>query len=332
MTVVCEDTRKNGYPLRIGIVCDKLWFSWPSRDLSLLTESFTVSAPIYAPHLLEVGVHSPALIVLSRRAPLVSHWRNFMIKREPYWKTGQSFTLMVEGLEVSTIFPFDKNQKFKGELRSQVTDNKNILLETVKNQETLKDINDIIARPLDQKHETKKITAEFVQLDLKHEKSNLLGHINFNSFDFSALVSSHFVDFPKIDGSLKWILRDVPHSFDIKNKSVRSLKRNLYGKSGILKFGKIAFHTGGVLHISGPFSFDDKGYLTAKLKLTFSQTAELLSNLQRLFPEQANNLQALFFILGAVPKNADGQPSLSLKITHGWVKLEFFTLGRLAPL
>lgn len=74
------------------------------------------------------------------------------------------------------------------------------------------------------------------------------------------------------------------------------------------------------MRVNGPFSFDDEGYLTAKFELVFVQHMELLKTLQRLFPEQANNLQALFFVLSAMPKNADGFPVLSLLITHGRAK------------
>ncbi|GAA5108055.1 hypothetical protein GCM10023261_09980 [Bartonella jaculi] len=42
--------------------------------------------------------------------------------------------------------------------------------------------------------------------------------------------------------------------------------------------------------------------------------------------------KAQFFILGAMPKNVDGHPVLSLLITHGWAQLGFLKLGRLAPL
>ncbi|WP_273759280.1 hypothetical protein [Bartonella sp. ML70XJBT.G] len=39
-----------------------------------------------------------------------------------------------------------------------------------------------------------------------------------------------------------------------------------------------------------------------------------------------------FFILGAMPKNADGTPLIPLRVHHGWVKLGFLKLGRLTAL
>ncbi|WP_375688930.1 DUF2125 domain-containing protein, partial [Bartonella sp. AP57NXGY] len=174
-----------------------------------------------------------------------------------------------------------------------------------------------------------KITAEFFRLDLKHEKNDLSGHITFDGFDASPFLKSSFVDIPKIDGNLKWILNDASLLFEHEEKN---WQQRLYGKSGLLKQGELTFHTGGAVRISGPFSFDDEGYLTAKFELVLIQSMKLLNTLQRLFPAQANNLQALFFILGALPKNADGAPVLSLLINNGWVKLGFLKLGRLAPL
>ncbi|WP_317993981.1 DUF2125 domain-containing protein [Bartonella gliris] len=329
MTVVCEHLRKNGYPLRIGVVCDKFQFAWPLHGFSLSTGRLTVGAPVYAPHWVEFGVHSPASIVLAGKAPIVSHWRNLVIEAEPYWRTGKTFKLMAEGLEISTVVSPFENQKFQKVLKSQAVDKK-ILQENVEDHASLNDADDMIVHLLDQKNAALKITAEFVRFDLKHEKNNLLGHITFDSFDPSSFLAPYFVDFPKIDGNLKWILNDASSLFDTNGGS--SWRQGLYGKSGFLKRGELIFHTGGVVHVSGPFSFDDKGYLSAKFELAFAQYTEFLTTAQRLFPAQANNLQALFFILGAMPKNAEGHPVLSLQITHGVAKLGFLKLGRLAPL
>ncbi|WP_336278633.1 DUF2125 domain-containing protein [Bartonella sp. CB175] len=331
MTVVCENIRKNGYPLRIGIICDKFRFAWPSYGFASFTRRLTVDAPVYTPHLLEINVHSPASIVLTGRTPLVLHWRNLVIKTEPYCKVDKELKLIAEGIEFSTISsPFFEDQIFQEELRSQITDNKKAAKQIEHDQSSLGDVNDT-AISLDKRSEIKTAKAEFVRLNLKHEKNDLLGHIAFDSFFSSDIMAPYFVDFPKIDGNLNWVLSDVPHLFDT-NDSGESFKQRLYGKSGILKRGELIFHTGGVLHISGPFSFDDEGYLTAKFELTFSQQADLLSTMQRLFPTQANNLQTLFLMWSFMPKNADGQPFLPLQITHGWIKLGFLKIGRLSPL
>ncbi|WP_375692164.1 DUF2125 domain-containing protein [Bartonella sp. AP4SXKL] len=320
MAAVCENVHKDGYPLRVGVVCDKFQFSWPLHGVSLSTGRLTAGAPIYAPHLVEFNVHSPALIVFSGKTPIVSHWRNLVIETEPYWKTGKTLKFIAEGLEISSFSSSPEDQKLQETLRAPTTDKKTTHLQNT---------HDVIIQPLEPQDMPQKITAEFFRLDLKHEKNDLSGHITFDGFDASPFLKSSFVDIPKIDGNLKWILNDASLLFEHEEKN---WQQRLYGKSGLLKQGELTFHTGGAVRISGPFSFDDEGYLTAKFELVLIQSMKLLNTLQRLFPAQANNLQALFFILGALPKNADGAPVLSLLINNGWVKLGFLKLGRLAPL
>ncbi|MGF7157974.1 DUF2125 domain-containing protein [Bartonella heixiaziensis] len=328
MTVVCEHFSKNGYPLRIGVACDQFQFTWPLHGLSLSTGHLTIGAPIYAPHFVEFNIHSPASIVFSEKTSIVSHWRNLVIETGLYWKTGKTFKLIAEGLEVSTIASSLEDQKFPEKFGSQ-TKNKKAIQENIGNQASLKNAPDVIAPSLDQENVPQKITAEFLRLDLKHEKNHLSGRLTFDDFDSSMFFAPYFIDIPKIDGNLKLIFNDVSHLFE-NGKS--SWRQHLYGKSGVLKRGELIFHTGGVLRVSGPFSFDDEGYLTAKFDLVFVKHIELLTTMQRLFPEQANNLQALFFVLGAMPKSPDGYPILPLQVTHGWAKLGFLKLGRLAPL
>ncbi len=317
--------RKGGYPLRIGIVCDKFQFSWPLYGVSLSTGRLTAGAPIYAPHLVEFNVDSPASIVFSENTSIVSRWRNLVIETEPYWKTGQTLKFIAEGLELS---PSLENQKLQGTLGLQTTDKKKTQ-QNVEDQTSLQDNSDVAVQKLEPKDISQKITAEFLRLDLKREKNHFSGNITFNGFDVSPIFISSFVEVPKIDGNLKWILNDVSLLSEDEGKNWR---QNLHGKSGILKNGKLAFHTGGGVHISGPFSFDDEGYLTATFELVCIQHMKFLETLQNLFPEEADNFKALFFILSTLPKNADGAPVLPLTISHGLVKLGILKLGRLDPL
>ncbi|MET3589127.1 hypothetical protein ABID23_000197 [Bartonella silvatica] len=326
MAVVCEHLRKDGYPLRIGVACDQFQFAWPLRGLSASSGHLTIGTPTYAPHLLEFNVHSPASIVISGKTPIVSHWRNLAIETEPYQRMSKTFKLMVEGLEISTMTSSLEDQNRQGKFETQIK-NKGIMQKSVGNQESSEDALNVTVPSLDSV--SSKMTAEFLRFDLKQEENHLSGRLTFDDLDPSMFFSPYLIDFPKVDGHLKWTFDDVSHL--LKNRG-GSWKQHLYGKSGVLKSGELAFHTGGVLRASGPFSFDDKGYLTAKFELIVVKHMELLTTMQRLFPEQANNLQALFFVVGAMPKNADGFPVVILHISHGWMKLGFLKLGRLAPL
>ncbi|WP_142416662.1 DUF2125 domain-containing protein [Bartonella massiliensis] len=328
MAAVCENVRKNGYPLRIGVICDKFQFSWPLYGVSLSTGRLTAGAPIYAPYLVEFNVDSPASIVFSGETSIVSRWRKLVIETEPYWKTGQTLKLIAEGLEFSPLSSSLKDQKLQEALGSQTADKKTTQ-ENGEDQASLQNTPNVVDQSSEPKDTSQKITTEFLRLDLKHEKNHFSGNIIFDGFDVSPVFTSSFVDVPKIDGNLKWALNDV---FLLSENEGKNWKQRLYGKSGILKHGELAFQTGGGLHISGPFSFDDEGYLTATFELVCIQHMKFLETLQHLFPEESDNLKGLLFILSALPKNADGAPILSLTIRQGWVKLGFLDIGRLPPL
>ncbi|WP_254492592.1 DUF2125 domain-containing protein [Bartonella sp. B1099] len=328
MAAVCENVRKNGYPLRIGVVCDKFQFSWPLYGISLSTGRLTAGAPIYAPHLVEFNVDSPASIVFSGKTSIVSHWRKLVIETEPYWKTGQTLKVIAEGLELSPLASSLEDQKLQEALGSKATDKK-ATQQSVENPALLQDSPDGVSQPLQPKDVSQKITTEFLRLDLKHEKKHFSGNIIFDGFDISPIFISSSVEIPKIDGNLEWILNDASL---LSGHEGKNWKQRLYGKNGVLKHAKLAFHTGGGVHISGPFSFDDEGYLSATFEIVCIQHVKFLEALQHLFPEETDNFQALLFILSTLPKNADGSPILPLTISHGWVKLGFLELGRLAPL
>ncbi|WP_273754026.1 DUF2125 domain-containing protein [Bartonella sp. MM73XJBT.G] len=324
MTAVCENVRKNGYPLRIGVVCDKFQFSWPLYGVSLSTGRLTAGTPIYAPHLVEFNVDSPASIIFSGKTSIVSHWRKLVIETEPYSKKSQTLKLIAEGLEFSPL----EDKKLQEALGLKATDKK-VTQQNVEDPALLQDTPDGVSQPLEPKDVSQKITTEFLRLDLKREKNHFSGNTTFDGFDVSPIFISSSVEIPKIDGNLEWILNDASLLSENEGKN---WKQRLYGKSGILKHGKLTFHTGGGVHISGPFSFDDEGYLSATFELVCIQHVKFLEVLQHLFPEETDNFQALFFILSALPKNADGSPILTLTISHGWVSLGFLKLGRLAPL
>ncbi|WP_254475159.1 DUF2125 domain-containing protein [Bartonella sp. B1098] len=328
MAAVCENVRKNGYPLRIGVVCDKFQFSWPLYGVSLSTGRLTAGAPIYAPHLVEFNVDSPASTVFSGKTSIVSHWRKLVIETEPYWKTGQTLKVIAEELELSPLASSLEDQKLQEALGSKAIDKK-VTQQNVENPALLQDTPDGVSQPLQPKDVSQKITTEFLRLDLKHEKKHFSGNIIFDGFDVSPIFISSSVEIPKIDGNLEWILNDASLLSDHEEKN---WKQRLYEKNGVLKHAKLAFHIGGGVHISGPFSFDNEGYLSATFEIVCIQHVKFLEALQHLFPEETDNFQALLFILSTLPKNADGSPILSLTISHGWVKLGFLELGRLAPL
>ena len=75
--VKCEDFRMGGYPLRINVVCDSIFWQRPSEGMSLRAGRFTSGSPVYAPHSLSNDLTGPAFIEFPGLAPLEVNWSTF---------------------------------------------------------------------------------------------------------------------------------------------------------------------------------------------------------------------------------------------------------------
>lgn len=103
--------------------------------------------------------------------------------------------------------------------------------------------------------------------------------------------------------------------------------RELRGRSGVIRDLSLTLGPQGALKLSGPFSIDGDGLITATLKVAISEPKALAASLAQVFPEQADKIDQ-----GIVGLSFLGsQPSLPLRINKGKASLGFIPLGKIPP-
>lgn len=106
----------------------------------------------------------------------------------------------------------------------------------------------------------------------------------------------------------------------------------LRGKSAKLNALVLAFEQGGGLSLSGPLAVADNGRVNGRITIAVNDAPALLRTIRAVFPEQADNLESLFFVIGSMPKNARGEPQLTLNIADSHMRIGFLKLGKIPPL
>lgn len=173
-------------------------------------------------------------------------------------------------------------------------------------------------------------TGKFLRVDATASNGGLSVKLNFDQLTLPLLIPHENTPFPEISGDIQVALEDAATLFEADGEG--NWVERLRGHNGTLKSAKINFSSGGEVTISGPFSFNDEGYLTAKFEIAIADQSDLLRTARNLFPSQVDNLKTIFFALNAMPKNSDGNPVLLLVVNQGEAQLGFFKLGRIEPI
>jgi hypothetical protein len=72
----CDGQTVRGYPFRIGLFCDRLFYSDPSQDVEMSAGELRSAAQLYRPGHVVAELDSPARIRLPMLAPLMLEWDN----------------------------------------------------------------------------------------------------------------------------------------------------------------------------------------------------------------------------------------------------------------
>ncbi len=110
------------------------------------------------------------------------------------------------------------------------------------------------------------------------------------------------------------------------------LLERLRGHSGTINQAFLSMPNGAMISLSGPFSVDDEGRIDADVKLTLVNPQSLAQAGQTMFPEQSGNIPTILFALSAMPKDANGNPTMEIAIRKGRMRAGFIPLGRLPSL
>lgn len=174
-----------------------------------------------------------------------------------------------------------------------------------------------------------KTTGKFLRFDAHGLNSNLVARLTFDELNVPVTIPNENTPVPQMSGDIRWSLQNASSLFAAEEDNWVG---RLRGHKGVLQPSTVHFASGGTITVSGPFSFNANGYLSAKLEIAVGEQNKLLQTARDAFPSQADNLKTIFFALSAMPKNDNGDPLLQLIIKDGEVRLGFFKIGHVAPL
>lgn len=104
--------------------------------------------------------------------------------------------------------------------------------------------------------------------------------------------------------------------------------KSMRGRAGIVRELKLGTGASASLTLSGPFSVNEDGLLSADWTLALTGAPEMAEVLATVFPERADAIRSAFSGLALL----GDKPSIPLRIDEGEIKLAFVTLGEVPPL
>ena len=108
--------------------------------------------------------------------------------------------------------------------------------------------------------------------------------------------------------------------------------RGLYGAAGVLHDVVVDIGDGRVMTLSGPFSFDDQGFVSGQFKLEINQIGPWRDSLKEAIPSAKNVIDTAGKLLKALAAGSD-KVSVDLAVDHGRVALSgFIPLGKIPPI
>lgn len=214
-----------------------------------------------------------------------------------------------------------KELKLAGDINKPIPDN--IILET-------EDINVAVKGGTDDGQ--KLFSAGLLRLDAQGMNSDLSANFAFDKAQLQFAVPHSNVTLPLIEGIVRIKLKDAYQLFEGNPANVNDFRTLLRGHNGIIEQAELKLESGGKFTLSGPFSIDQNGYLDATFDLAVGDQAALLRSSRMLFPSQAQNMNAVFFVINSMPKNQNGEPIFKVIIKNGKARLGFIKLGNISPI
>ncbi|NTE83326.1 DUF2125 domain-containing protein [Agrobacterium tumefaciens] len=106
----------------------------------------------------------------------------------------------------------------------------------------------------------------------------------------------------------------------------------LYGASGELRRLVADIGEGRTMRISGPFSFDNEGYLSGQFKLEIEKLGAWSDNAKQVFPQLQSTIDTARKLLGALAGGGD-RASVDLVVDRGRATVSgFIPLGKIPPI
>lgn len=106
----------------------------------------------------------------------------------------------------------------------------------------------------------------------------------------------------------------------------------LYGASGELRRVMLDIGDGRTMRISGPFAFDEQGYLSGQFKLEIEKLGDWANNAKQAFPQLQSTIDTARKLLGALAGGGD-KASVDLVVDRGRATVSgFIPLGKIPPI
>lgn len=109
-------------------------------------------------------------------------------------------------------------------------------------------------------------------------------------------------------------------------------RTGLYGANGELRRVMLDIGDGRTMRITGPFSFDDQGYLSGQFKLEIEKLGEWADNAKQTFPQLQSTIDTARKLLRALAGGGD-RASVDLVVDRGRATVSgFIPLGKIPPI
>jgi len=309
--VNCENLRQSGYPLRIGLGCDKLHWQDRSNSFMMRTGRVVATAPVYAPSWRSVEITAPMQLEQEGFGSIEALWQELIIDADFVTGSPRDLDMRIEDLQL----------QFRAANSDPVHDRTSLSADFVHFRLNIMPNTDIKAQAP---------AAPSLPSSL-HAPLSLHAKASFDALRLLLPASDTMGQLPAISSEIDFRLDNItaPPS---QIESQPDWPEMLREKSGRVEKLDVHFLSGGGVRINGDFTISSTGKVSADLSLAVRQQTSLLRSLRSFLPHQSGNLESLFFALNAMPKNEQGEPLITINIDEGRVRAGFIPLGTLPPL
>jgi len=315
----CENLRKSGYPLRLGLTCDRLRWRDEVNGYSLTTGGVIAGAPLYAPSWQFAELSAPLYFDAAGFGQIEVLWHSLVLTTHITDEVLQDLAVSIDNFHLT----FEGNQH-NIPAQERLSLGWEPVFGTKKTGETKEQA--WLSESLSETKEVKSTLvaeADFVHLKIRKDEQRLKVFLSFDALR----LPDNYGDLPTTTGELVLNLERDGGVFDIFDKGNSPLADLLRGRSGQLEKMELHFASGGGVFVEGAFHISFSGTLSGQLNMHLFENAALLRTMRTYFPKQAHNLESLFFALNAMPKDAQGNPILTITLDEGRLRMGFIPLG-----
>ncbi|MET3856398.1 DUF2125 domain-containing protein [Rhizobium sp. OAE497] len=172
--------------------------------------------------------------------------------------------------------------------------------------------------------QTINVDAGRTEIHLRQNEGDLDGAISLQ--DANTVIKDWPQVFPKFSASADITLAGKAGMID------GSDRQGLYGASGELRKVVVDIGDGKVMTLTGPFSFDEQGFLSGKFKLEIEQLGPWRDSIKQAFPQIAKTVDTAAKLLKALAGGKDRVP-VDLVVNRGEATVSgFIPLGSIPPI